>query len=238
MPAIPSTWLFYALAAAMTVVALAFVLPRLAPPAARDPATGAKIPRERSPAALAVAFALPALAFGLYALLGEPDAATVTADAPVAEAGDATLTPQRRAELVAHLARNPGDGRGLVLLARDDAAAERYADAATAFARALAESPKVAADPGVWCEYADALGMAQGGVLAGKPRELIAHALALDPKHARALEMEGSAAFEAGDYPAAAARWRTLLAQLPTGDPARRELEAAIARLDALAARR
>ena len=37
----------------------------------------------------------------------------------------------------------------------------------------LADRAKVAADPAIWCEYADALGMAQGGSLAGKPRELV-----------------------------------------------------------------
>ena len=123
-----------------------------------------------------------------------------------------------------------------MLLARLDFEADRFADAATSYAQAIAASDKVARDATVWCEYADALGMAQGGSLAGRPRELIAQALTLDATHARALEMAGSAAFEQNDPGAAAGYWRQLLAQLPDGSPQRRELAAAAARAEQLAA--
>ena len=73
--------------------------------------------------------------------------------------------------------------------------------------------------PAVWCEYADALGMAQGGRLEGRPRELIERALALNPAHPKALEMAGSAAYERGDFAAAARHWKALLAQLAAGSP-------------------
>ena len=107
-----------------------------------------------------------------------------------------------------------------------------FTEAAAAYASALAATPTVGKDPGVWCEYADALGMAQGGTLAGRPRELVAQALAQDPAHPRALEMAGSAAFEERDYAAAARHWRTLLAQLPPASAEHRELAAAVARAD------
>ena len=123
-----------------------------------------------------------------------------------------------------------------MLLARLDLDGDRFADAAAAYAKAIAVSAKVARDATVWCEYADALGMTQGGSLSGKPRELIDHALTLEPTHGKALEMAGSAALEQGDFGAAAAYWRQLLAQLPAASPARRELAAAIARADQLAA--
>ena len=110
-----------------------------------------------------------------------------------------------------------------MLLARIEFDRDRFAAAADAYRKAIEASPKVARDPGVWCEYADALAMAQGGILAGRPRELVERALALDARHARALEMAGSAAFEAGDFAAAARNWRQLLAQMPDGTPAYRE---------------
>ncbi|MCK6428204.1 MAG: c-type cytochrome biogenesis protein CcmI, partial [Burkholderiaceae bacterium] len=136
------------------------------------------------------------------------------------------------AELEAHLARTPRDARAWVMLARLRMQADLFAPAADAYARAVAVSPKVAADPGVWCEYADALGMAQGGSLAGRPRELIDHALALDAAHPRALEMAGSAAYEARDFRAAAGYWRRLLAQLAPGTPEHAQLAAAIERAE------
>jgi cytochrome c-type biogenesis protein CcmH len=181
--------------------------------------------------AIAVAIALPALAFGLYALFGDPAAL----DAPHATASaDASLSIDGRDALVRHLERNPHDGRGWVLLARTDFGADRFADAATAYGKAIAASPKVASDPGIWCEYADALGMAQGGTLGGRPRELVLHALSLDAAHPRALEMAGSAAYEQRDYATAARLWRQLLAQLPDGSQEHRELTAALARIDSM----
>jgi cytochrome c-type biogenesis protein CcmH len=185
-------------------------------------------------AAIIMAIALPALAFGLYAIFGDP---VVRDGAPAATAvttGSPVALPARRDELVRHLARNPRDGRGWVLLARMDFEADRFADAAASFEKALATAPKIAADAGVWCEYADALGMAQGGALAGRPRELVMRALTLDPAHPKALEMAGSAAYAQQDFAAAAQYWRQLLAQLPPRSVQHQELMAAITRAERL----
>jgi cytochrome c-type biogenesis protein CcmH len=124
----------------------------------------------------------------------------------------------------------PPVGRAWVLRARSYMEAERFEDAANAYEKGLSASRKVAADPQVWCELADALGMAQGGNLRGRPRELIARALSLNPAHPRALEMAGSAAYEAGEYRLAEAYWRELLAQVPAGTSTHRELMGAIER--------
>jgi cytochrome c-type biogenesis protein CcmH len=140
-----------------------------------------------------------------------------------------------REALVRFLDSHPRDGRGWVLLAMAELDAERWAGAAAAFEKAVSVSSKVAADPAIWCEWADALGMAQGGRLAGRPTELIERALALKPQHAKALEMAGSAAYERRDFRLAAGYWQRLLAQLPAGSPAHGELSAAIARAERLA---
>ncbi len=279
-----SSLLFWSIAAAMTALALAFVLPRLVsrrePPTSasrrttnisvfrdqlieldRELALGnltrehhaqarvelerrmlseigedqASITAEATPAAgFALAIALPALAFAAYALFGDPGAAGA-GTAVVSSVNDTVDRPVSRDALVAHLARTPHDGRSWVLLARIDFEANRYIDASIAYERALAVSAKVAADPAVWCEFADALGMANGGSLAGKPRELVMRALARDPSHPRALEMAGSAAFEAREYDSASGYWRALLMQLPEGTLAHRQLAAAISRAERLA---
>jgi cytochrome c-type biogenesis protein CcmH len=183
---------------------------------------------------LALAFALPAAALGLYAFVGDPDALRGR-EGPAGFASAGPVAPATlRDDLVRHLARNPRDGRGWVLLARLDFAADRFAEAGQAYERAIAASAKVAGDPAVWCELADVLGMAQGGALAGRPRELVQRALVLDPVHPKALEMAGSAAFEAQEYAVAAARWRELLGLLPERSREHEELAEAIARADAL----
>jgi len=185
---------------------------------------------------LALAIALPAFALGLYAWLGDPAATGCVASLPMTE--EASASPgMMREELVRHLARSPRDGRGWVLLARMDFAADRFADAVASYDKAVAANPKIANDPAVLCELADALGMTQGGMLAGRPRELVHKALAVDPANPRALEMAGSAAFEAQDYAGAARHWRELLPLLPDGARERAELAVAIARADALAGR-
>ncbi len=181
-----------------------------------------------------MAIALPALAFGLYAVFGNPLAIEQGPAAAAASTASPANLPARRDDLVRHLARNPRDGRGWVLLARMDFETDRFADAAASYEKALATSPKIAADAGVWCEYADALGMAQGGALAGRPRELVMRALTLDPAHPKALEMAGSAAYEQQDFAAAAQYWQQLLAQLPASSVRHRELAAAIARAERL----
>jgi cytochrome c-type biogenesis protein CcmH len=137
--------------------------------------------------------------------------------------------------LETHLARTPNDGRGWVTLARLHFAADRFEPAARAYEQALAVSRKVAQDPQVWCELADALAMAQGGSLKGKPRQMIDKALDLKGNHPRALEMAGSAAYEARDYDRALSYWEPLLAQLDPQSREHRELKVAVERLRRLA---
>ena len=187
-------------------------------------------------ASIAVALLLPLAAIGLYFAFGNPEAIELApATATGALAPDADPAAFRK-QLGAHLAANPRDGRALVALARLDMSEDRFAEAAAGFARALEVAPKVARDPEVWCEYADALGMTQGGSLAGKPTELVGRALALDGRNARALEMAGSAAYERRDYRLAADYWKDLLAQMPPGTPAYAELATAVQRAERRAA--
>lgn len=133
-------------------------------------------------------------------------------------------------ELAAHLDKHPRDARAWAIVARLKFLREDYAGAGAAYARAVELPGKLARDPLVWCEYADALAMVNGGRIAGKPRELIDHALALDAKHPRALEMAGSAEIEAGNYAGALRYWEELLSLLPADSPARAELATAVER--------
>lgn len=211
---------------------LAFALPRFR--ARRDGSAAASGRTSAAPTRLVLGAALlgtGVMAIGFLFYFGdsrEPDAGVI--------ASGATPPPFVRAELVRHLKRSPRDGRGWVLLARMDFEADRFTDAAVAYERALATDTKVARDPTIWCEYADALGMTQGGSLAGKPRELVMSALALSATHPKSLEMAGSAAIEAGEYASAVHYWRQLLPQLAESSRERLELAAAIARAEELVA--
>jgi cytochrome c-type biogenesis protein CcmH len=181
--------------------------------------------------AVAIVVLLPVAALVLYDRVGDPSAARTAIAADESAAG----VDDVRERLVAHLASQPRDGRAWVLLARADAERARYAEAARSYEKALAASPKIARDAGVWAELADALGMANGGRLEGRPHEIIQRALELDPAHPQALEMAGSAAYERRDFVAAARYWRQLAMLLGEGTPARAELDRAIERADRLA---
>jgi len=189
------------------------------------------------PLALAVLLVLAGLAVNAWLHREGPPGPNLDEGAatPIAIDG-AAPADERRAELTRFLERHPRDGRAWVLLAYVDMEAGRYEAAAASFEKALAASPKVAADPAVWCEYADAVGMAQGGSLAGRPTEFVMRALALRPEHPKALEMAGSAAYERRDFREAARYWRQLLPQLQPDSQPQRELTAAIARAERLAA--
>ena len=134
------------------------------------------------------------------------------------------------ATLESIVAREPKNARAWALLGYQRAEQSRYAEAAQAFEQAVAHGPKIATDPAVLCEWADVLGMAQGGSLAGRPSELIARALALRPGHPQALEMAGSAAYERGDFTTAVQHWEALRPLLAADASRQQQLDAAIAR--------
>jgi cytochrome c-type biogenesis protein CcmH len=181
-------------------------------------------------------------ALGAAAVIGawrwpapEPDPIAVLSAAVEARAAAPLSDEERYALLQRLVERNPRDGRAWMLLAFSELRADRFAEAAVAIEQAVKVSRRIAADPGVWCEWADALGMAQGGSLAGRPTELIEKALALSSHYPKALEMAGSAAYERRDFRAAAGYWEKLLPQVHAGTKPHAELSAAIERAKRLA---
>ena len=216
------------LAALLALAMLALCWPLLRLPAAAvaiapGDAAGRVVARRT---AAVLCLIVPAAALALYAHLGDPAALSRQA-APATD-----LAAASQAELEAHLKRQPEDARALIHLARLELRADRADRAVLAYARALGGASKAVRDPGVWVEYAEALGLAQGGTLAGRPREMVDKALAIDADHPGALDLAGSAAWEARDFAGAAGHWRRLLPLLPAGSARHAELSAAIARAE------
>jgi len=182
------------------------------------PADATCAPRiERRPwiAAGLVALALPALTFGVYLAVGTPGASDAK---NVARQESPPHDDPQILAMVENLAKKvrerPDDVQGWSLLARSMAALGRFQEAADAYAHLAKLTP---GDPQVLADYADALGMAQGRRLAGKPYELVKAALAIDPKHRKSLALAGTAAMDAGDFTGALRYWQTLAAELPPG---------------------
>ncbi|MCC6656835.1 MAG: c-type cytochrome biogenesis protein CcmI [Rhodocyclaceae bacterium] len=183
---------------------------RLLEDAAGDEAAAAHGQPARK-SALAIGLSLPIAAALIYFALGN-----LPALAPE-EAKPPKFTAQQIEEMVAKLAermeQNPdADPKGWVMLARSYKAMGRYEEATRAFAKA---GKLVDEDPHLLSEYAEALALATGGSLRGRPSELLARALKLDPDFPDALVLAGTAAYEREDFAAAAAHWERLLKRLP-----------------------
>lgn len=150
----------------------------------------------------------------LYWQLGNP--AMLGAEKSVMKSPEHSMSQEEIAArlnaLEQRLKENPGDARGWSTLARTYYALQRFPDAVRAFERLLQLEPN---DADALADYADALAMAQGRVLAGKPMELVQRALRIDPNHPKALAMAGSAAFDRHDYRAAVAYWEKLQKTVP-----------------------
>jgi cytochrome c-type biogenesis protein CcmH len=221
----------------MVAGALAVTVPFVWRGLRRDTAPGGTRRRAWGAAAVLV-LGLPALTFGLYSLRGDVgalDAERSALSEQWLEGGlpaEGEASERLYAELERYLKRQSSDPRAMVLKARLDMRAQRYDLAAAAFERAVAGKSRAANDAGVWVEYAEARGMAQGGTLVGEPMQLVEKALALDARHVQALDLAGSAAWEMRDFAKAAMYWKRLLEQIPSGSPRHAELSQAIERAE------
>ena len=156
-----------------------------------------------------IALLVPLIAVGLYFKLGNPAAINPPVDPTVAQMQQVeSMLPK----LEQKLREQPNDITGWAMLGKAAMVLERYPEAAQAYAKLTQLTPQ---DAQAYADYADALAMANGQKLSGKPAALIAQALKLDPNNGKARYLAGFAAIEQGNTKAAIAHWEKLLAQIP-----------------------
>jgi cytochrome c-type biogenesis protein CcmH len=185
--------------------------------------------------AYGVGMAIPVGVIALYFLIGNPKGlfpslTSAEMAAPSTPPGGPMSNQQIAAnveKLAKRLEQNPNDAQGWLMLARSYTLMERFADAASAYEHATALN---ANDATIWADYAEASAMANGQRLAGKPTDAINRALQIDPKNQKALDLAGSAAYQAGDYKKAIDYWQKLLNELPAGSEELRAISDQIAR--------
>jgi cytochrome c-type biogenesis protein CcmH/NrfG len=110
--------------------------------------------------------------------------------------------------------------------------ARRFAGARDEFAKVVKAAPM---DADAWADLGDASAAAAGDDL-NAGRAAIDRALQLDPKHSKALWLKASLELQEHRYPAAAALWQQLLAQLPAESNDARIVKANLDEARALAA--
>jgi cytochrome c-type biogenesis protein CcmH/NrfG len=108
----------------------------------------------------------------------------------------------------------------------------RFSEAEQAYRKAVEADPT---DADSWADLADAAAAAAGKDLSAG-REALERALAINPRHRKALWLRASLELQEGKYAQAAATWRTLSTLVAAGSPDERVIAANIAEADALAA--
>ena len=190
--------------------------------------------RPRPYIAIIVAALLPITALTLYLKLGTPD---IIVDSnrgtpPADPAQGSRSAESLLLEVKARLAQNPKDSRGWSILAHAMMSLGNYPEAVTAYGKLYELTGD---DPDVLVRYADALAMAAGGDLIGRPTDLIQRALQLDPYQAQGLWLAGMAAEARGDLILALEYWYRLAPLLSAEPEPAKELAGLIDRTSRLA---
>ncbi len=174
---------------------------------------------------LVLAVGVIAVAGALYGWLGAPrdgvDAPTVMpmqaaegsgaamGDGAGPKGGDLAVLVKRLAE---KLEKDPQNGEGWSLLAHAYIELRQHKEADVAFAKAAALLPPNA---DMLADWADAHVVANDRHWDNKAAELVKKALAVDPKHLKALALAGSEAFDGKHYKEAIAFWKRMQAAAP-----------------------
>lgn len=182
-------------------------------------------------AAAVVTVAVPAVSLGVYERIGMPD----LGDRPLAArlaAPDPGDMPAALARVETHLAAHPEDGRGFALIAPIYVRLGRYAEAAHAYERVLADLGESAERRAA---LGEALVQAADGTVTPEARAAFAQALVDDPQAPQSRFYLGLAAAQDGDALKARTEWSALLADAPPDAPWRPMIEARLAKLDGAA---
>jgi cytochrome c-type biogenesis protein CcmH len=170
--------------------------------------------------AYAIGIAIPLVSVVFYLNVGNPKAIEgppPTMARPAMSGGGGGERTQEQIEanvaaLAKRLQSNPSDAEGWIMLARSYSSMGKFPESVGAYTKATELTPKNA---DLWAEFAFATAMANGRSLEGRPMELIDHALKVDPENLKALQLAGTAAFQAKDYKKAIGYWERVLKSVP-----------------------
>jgi cytochrome c-type biogenesis protein CcmH len=156
-----------------------------------------------------VCLAIVLLSSGIYFYQGDAlKIAEENTKQPVSQADVEKMV----SEFAAKMEKDPTNLQGWAMLARSYRVMGRIPDAIKAYERAgsyINNQPELLAD------YADLLAANANGNFSGKPHQLIAQALKLDPNNFLALWLAGSDAFSTNQFALAVQTWGKLVKQLP-----------------------
>ena len=159
------------------------------PPVERATATSAGVYSARQLTVGALLLTVPALA--LYSVLGQPASLLQPANAAPTMADVDGMVRQMEQALRARPAGNAADAPAWDMLARAQASLQRYAQAADSYARAIELDHD---DAQRLADRADLLRLINGPGGAAEAERLVQRALAIDPRHPKALALAAAQA--------------------------------------------
>ncbi|HTV86613.1 MAG TPA: tetratricopeptide repeat protein [Dyella sp.] len=215
---------FYIAAAVMIAVALALLLV----PLLRNGRKSGQ-PRGVFALMLLIVLAVPAGTALLYLRVGTPS----TLNGVATQAAQVTDINKALDELRAHLASNPKDVQGWMLLAQAATEMQHMDEARDAFAHVLQVTPNDTTAMVGWAESDAAL--QPDHRIGDRAHELLEQAVKLEPDNQRGLWLLGISDFQQGHFADAAATWRVLQPQLQPGSNVAQAVAQQIALADARA---
>ena len=189
--------------------------------AEETPAAPTPVNRSKTTALIIALFVPIGAALG-YLWLGTPAAI----DPQATQRSNQEQIQKMVAGLAAKQEANPENLQGWAMLGRSYKVLGRMEDAAEAYAKA---GSFIEGNADLLVEYADVLALSLDSNLQGKPTELLAKALTLDPKNPMALLMMGVSAYQREDYKLAIVHWDKLLQDLEPGSEDAKQVEGNIA---------
>jgi cytochrome c-type biogenesis protein CcmH len=190
--------------------------------------TGLRVVKRRRTAIVIAAVVLSLGAPGLYVALGSPNIPDEPAFARVKTPEGQQSIAGLVSQVEARLARNPNDGMGWEVIAPVYLRLGRFDDAVQARKKSLqlnGESATRQADLG------EAEAAAADGIVTADAHAAFERAVTLDPHESKARYFLGLAAEQDGRAQDAAAIWRSLLADAPSGAPWASFVREALARV-------
>jgi len=196
---------------------------------AASPGNAAAVTRRRRAVAVAALVALPLGAVGIYLALGSPLLPDQPLAARLVEARANQSMETLIAQVEAHLAQRPDDGRGWEVIAPVYLRLGRFDDAVKARRNALRLNGDSAEREAA---LGEALVFGANGVVTAEAKSAFEKAVALDPAHVQARYFLGLAAEQDGDRSRAAATWRALIESASPDAPWIEFVRGALARVE------
>lgn len=164
----------------------------------------------------AVLFLLPALAVSLYLLNGSPGMPGLPYEQRMENAIANRDTDALIAKVENHLAVDPGDVAGWLVIARAYRSLGRFGDAAKAFSEAVSRSTP---DATLLADNGEMIVMDRNGSVTSEARTLFRRARDLEPANPRARYYLALSLAQAGDTAGAVREWQALVNESPNDTP-------------------